>query len=271
MIVSLFDGHKPLTPLARFAGHRSCKGIAPWAPTSFDEADVSDKPRYVRRRGRLDRGAAPLRDRCESILGVDWVTQQVRRALRRAGRLEDTLLIFTADNGYLMGEHRLVGKTYPYATPVPLYMLWPRRWADERRAIREPVSNVDLAPTFCRLAGCSLPGVDGMDLTDLLDGKVRHLDRAFIYEEMLHPGPQGGGRPAWYGIRTTLGYSDTLWVYTEYSTGEVELYDLSRDPLQLANLARRRDHARLRRDLRRMLRHEVVAPHGVRFADTPSL
>jgi N-acetylglucosamine-6-sulfatase len=270
MVVSVFDGHEPITPMPRFKRHPACRRVRPWAPASFDEADVSDKPRYVRRHHRLRREGSSLRSRCEAIMTTDWVTQRVRGALRREGRLEDTLLVFTSDNGMLMGEHRLVGKTYPYATPVPMYALWPRRWGREPRVIRDPVSNVDLAPTFCRLAGCRLRGADGRNITPLLDGSVSRLDRRFIYEEMLHPGVQGGGRPAWYGIRTTLGYSDRLWVYTEYATGEKELYDLTADPYQLRNLARRRAFADVRADLRRLLWREVIRPHRVRFRTHPT-
>jgi arylsulfatase A-like enzyme len=165
-----------------------------------------------------------------------------------------------------MGEHRLFGKTLPYSTPVPMYAMWPKRWGRESRSIADPVSNLDLAPTFCRLAGCAMRGADGRDITPLLDGRVRHLGRRFVYEEMLHPGPAHSGRPAWYGIRTTLGYSDRLWVYTEYASGERELYDLSADPSQLENLAYRPKYAGIQAELRAMLHERVVRPDRVRFS-----
>jgi arylsulfatase A-like enzyme len=212
----------------------------------------------------MHRRQSSLRDRCESIMTVDWVAGRIRRALARSGRLNDTLMLFTADNGTLMGEHRLVGKQYPYATPVPMYALWPVRWGSERRVVRDPVSNVDLAPTFCRLAGCAMKGADGRDITPLLDGTVDRLKRRFLYEEMLHP--SANGRPAWYGVRTTLGYSDTRWVYTEYATGERELYDLTSDPQQLTNLVRDPAYADVRADLRRSLHDGVVGPDHVRFS-----
>ena len=267
MVVALFDGHPPMTPMPQFDGHRSCRGVRPWRGAAFDEQDVSDKPRYVRR-ARLGRRSTSLVRQCESIMTVDWVARTIRGALQRSGRLDDTLLLFTADNGTLMGEHRLVQKQYPYATPVPMYALWPQRWGSERRVIHDPVSNVDLAPTFCRLAGCAMRGADGLDLLPLLDGSVDRLDRRYLYEEMLHPG--GNGRPAWYGVRSTLGYSDTRWVYTEYATGERELYDLTSDPDQLENLAGKPAFADVRSDLRRFLHERVVGPDRVRFRRTRS-
>ncbi len=272
MIVSLYDGHPPFTPMARFANDAACRSVGRWSGPSYNERDVSDKPRFVRRRARLPESGYALRVRCESVLGVDWVAGQVRRALEASGRLDDTLIIFTADNGMLMGEHRLESKGYPYSTPVPMYAWWPERWGRQARAIEEPVQNIDLAPTFCGLAGCSMVDADGMDLTPLLDGTVDRLDRTSIYEELLHPGPKWpdpAGMPAWYGIRTTLGYSDTRWVYTEYASGETELYDLSNDPYQLKNLAGKASVAAVEAELATMLHESVVDRDGVRFSEEP--
>ena len=197
---------------------------------------------------------------------VDWAVAEVMAALEETGRLDDTLLVFTADNGYLIGDHRIEDKLVPYSTPVPMYLRWPSRWGDEARTITEPVSNVDLAPTFCALAGCDMGDVDGLDLTPLLDGDVAALDRRFIYEEYLHPKRE---RPAWYGLRTTGGYApDERWVYTEYATGEVELYDLVADPWQLENLAASPEHAAVLAELGAMLHDEVIGPDGVTFRTT---
>jgi hypothetical protein len=97
----------------------------------------------------------------------------------------------------------------------------------------------------------------------LLDGDVGALDRRFIYEEYLHPKRR---RPAWYGLRTTEAYAPgARWVYTEYDTGEVELYDLIADPWQLENLGASPEHAAVRDDLATMLHDEVIEPDGVTY------
>jgi arylsulfatase A-like enzyme len=264
--LSLFDGHAPYDPLPRFVGHPACADFEPWAGPAYDEADVSDKPAWVQALPRLPEPAYDLRTRCEQTMGVDWAVGEVVAALEETGRLDDTLLVLTSDNGYLVGDHRIEDKLVPYSTPVPLYLRWPSRWGDGARTIGEPVSNVDLAPTFCALAGCDMGDVDGLDLTPLLDGAVDALDRRFIYEEYLHPKRE---RPAWYGLRTTGGYApDARWAYTEYDTGEVELYDLVADPWQLENLAATPGHAVVRDDLARMLHDEVIEPDGVTFLAT---
>ena len=99
---------------------------------SFNEQDVSDKPSTVQSIARLDREARQAQrgksnDRRGTLLAVDDLVQRVVRALRESGQLRDTLVIFTSDNGYLLGEHRLRGKNQVYdtATRVPLMMRGP--------------------------------------------------------------------------------------------------------------------------------------------------
>jgi hypothetical protein len=114
--------------------------------------------------------------------------------------------------------------------------------------------------------------VDGLDLMPLLDGDVDRLGRKWIYEEVLHPShrwPDPAAMPAWYGIRTTLAYSDVRWVYTEYATGELELYDLTHDPQQSENLAGKPSFASVQDELAAMLHDGVVKPDAVRFSEDP--
>ncbi len=254
MVVSLYDGHSPRTPMARHQGSWKCKSIQPWASPSFNEKDVSDKPKYVRNTFRRKIDAVGLRTRCEEALTVDWVIGQVRRALAAEGRVSNTLQIFTADNGYLLGDHRLFGKGYPYSVSVPLYMRWPAVMKDKRRVVTEPVSNVDFARTFCVLAGCSLPGSDGKSLVPLLKRWRKQLDRKYLYAEMLHPGEHWGNRasarPAWVQIHSTHAYSDRLWTFTRYHNGEEELYDITNDPHKLKNVVHKAEYQQVRADLR---------------------
>jgi arylsulfatase A-like enzyme len=263
VFASLFNGHTPHTPLRRFKDHPKCRDVRPWRGPAYDERDVSDKPAYVRSRPRLKRARFSLTERCEEAMSVDWAVARIRAALEETGRLENTLLVFTADNGFLYGDHRIVGKSVPYSTPVPMYALWPRRWGSEPRVISEPVSNVDLAPTFCAIAGCTVDDADGLDLMPLLDGTTDRLGRQFIYQERL---AYSEGFPRFINIRTTRAFdAETFWDYTEYSTGERELYDLTADPHQLQNLAQLPVHAGRVSELHQLLQQGVVEPDDVRF------
>jgi N-acetylglucosamine-6-sulfatase len=270
MVVSLVDGHKPMTPLRRFEGHRRCRDIKPWSGGSYNERRVGDKPRYVRRTPLRTAGGYPLGERCEQSMTIDWVVKRVREALERTGRYDDTLQILTADNAWLMGAHRLEGKGSPYSAQVPLYLHWPAAAGRERRVIKEPVSNVDYASPICELAGCRVPNSDGLSLLPLILGSTDRLDRRFVYTEYLHPnrwyGRRATGRPAWAGVESTLGYSETRWAYTRYSSGEEELYDLTQDPHRLRNLAGKERHADVLRDMRRFVR-QVWERDGVRWRE----
>lgn len=260
-IVSLYAGHAPNEPMPRFAGHPRCADVAPWQGPAYNEADVSDKPSWVQALPLLPAESYDLRARCEEMLGVDWSVRKITKALRRTGRLHDTLLIFTSDNGWSTGDHRHLGKGASYTSPVIMYMLWPRRLHDEPRVISERVQNVDLAPTFCDIAGCKLPGADGLSLLPLLLGRTEQLERDFVYEEKLHI---SSIRPGHYGLRTTARYSpDHEWVYHELSSGERELYDRAVDPWQLQNLAADPAYAETVQTLHDMLHENVIEPDGV--------
>ena len=253
MVVSLYDGHKPNEPMRRFKGSPDCRGLS-WAGPAYNEKDVSDKPRYVRKSYRRPHASFGLRTRCEEAKTIDWVVGKVYRALWKNGRLKNTLQVLAADNGYLMGDHRIVGKSYPYDTWVPMYVSWPAVLGQKRRVVKEPVSNVDLGATFCSLAGCQMPESDGLSLAPLIKGSKDRLGRSFVWSEMLHPGPNYGdkanARPAWMQVHSTRRYSNRLWSYTRYYTGEEELYDITGDPHRLRNVAGKSAHAAVLADMR---------------------
>jgi N-acetylglucosamine-6-sulfatase len=220
-------------------------------PLAFDEADVSDKPVAIRSRPRLTgTRLAHLQEtwqqRRESLLAVDEGVARIVGALRDAGELDDTLLIFTSDNGYMNGEHRTpTGKVVPYepSIRVPLLMRGPGVPAGTSRD--QLVWNGDLAPTILEAAGATAPWVfDGLSLWPFVRDPWVRSPRAVLLE-----GPARGrwGMPRHVGVRTTS------HMYVRNRTGEVELYDLRRDPDQLRNLAGRPGARRLQSRLSRRL------------------
>jgi N-acetylglucosamine-6-sulfatase len=200
---------------------------------SFNEADVSDKPAAVRALPLLSSDAigsltAYYRNELESLLAVDRAVGRVLAALRRSGVLDNTLVVFTSDNGFMHGEHRLeLMKVVPYepSIRVPLLISGP----GIRRGLQIPdvVSNVDLAPTILAVTGAR-PGrpQDGRSLLPVLRAPGSWAGRAVL----LEGGPPGSVTD-YEGLRTP-DYS-----YVELADGERELYDLRRDPDQLQNLA----------------------------------
>jgi len=268
LIVSLYDGHIPLTPLPRFKNHPKCRYIKDWKGPAYNELDVSDKPAYIRRTPRRLQKDFNLQARCEQAMTVDWVVRKVRLALQNSGRINDTLQVLTSDNGYLLGDHRLVSKPFPYSSHVLLQMRWLGEAGRTKRVVTEPVSNVDFGKTFCALAGCAMPTSDGKSLLPLILGKKNRLERKFIYTENLHSHPDYGkvarAYPGWIGIHSTLSYSNRLWSFTRYQTGEEELYDRKADPHMLVNLAKRPAYADVLADMRGFWR-SIRNRDGVKF------
>jgi arylsulfatase A-like enzyme len=174
---------------------------------------------------------------CREMLGIDWLTEQVVEELAAEDRLNNTLLVFTADNGTHWGIHRIGQKKLtPYATPVPLYMSWPAMWGHAQYEVSDAVSNIDLAPTFCALAKrCDLgPYPTGQDKPDgksllpiLKTPSGPGISRVGVLEAAFT------GRREWRAVRTSPDSELGNWHYAEWADGSVELYDLDADPWEL--------------------------------------
>jgi arylsulfatase A-like enzyme len=220
------DPHLPANPPARYAS--TAVTPPPIAP-SYNEADVSDKPpsrqfpllsKSVQTAIGVDRTGI---SRC--LLGVNDGLGKLFDALAATGRLATAHLFFLSDNGYLLGEHRMVkkGEAYEEASRVPFMVRWPGVAGRTERGV---IGSVDLSATVCALAGTTAPGTDGVNLAPLLArGTPVHQD--FVYIE-----PPGGG---WNAMR-----SGSI-KYVEYGDGTRELYDLVADPYEMNNLAKVRD------------------------------
>jgi len=196
-------------------------------PPSFNERDVSDKPPAARapRLGAAARAALRRNyvGRMESLLSVDRAVRGLVAGLRRAGELRRTVIIYTSDNGYLLGEHRMTGKKpvlYEELVRVPLMVRGPGFTPGER--VAAPVSNADLAPTILGLAGASAGRpLDGVSLARVAADPQAWRRRAILLEEA----------GALRGLRAGP------YAYTSYGRGQRELYDLRSDPYELRNRA----------------------------------
>jgi arylsulfatase A-like enzyme len=244
-MLSIYDLHAPniSEPVTQQQAAR-CDGLDPWWTPAYNEADVSDKPAYIQALPLQPYADGwPMAAFCRQMYGVDDVVQRVTDELAAEGRLNNTLLVFTADNGMSWGAHRRgQQKNTPDATAVPLYMAWPAGWGTAPRVVNEYVSNIDLAPTFCQLGGCTLgpypsgqDEADGRSLVALL-GQGTSLGRDAILEQSP-VGEPAQDIPGWTTIRTTPQSGLGLWRFTQYANGERELYDQVNDPYELNNLA----------------------------------
>ncbi len=225
--------HAPAIPEPRFRA--AFDGLAPWRPPSYDEADVSDKPSYVRDLPRLDpRARAAVdtfrQDQYRTLLSVDRQVEVLIDALRDTGRLANTLIVFTSDNGLSWGEHRWVKKEVPYeeSIRVPLVVRYdPLTSAGAAATSSALALNIDIAPTIADAAGVPA-STDGRSLLPILDGTGAGGWRTrFLIEHM-----EGANRvPTYCALRTDR------YLFSHYVTGEQELYDLLSDPFEMTNVA----------------------------------
>ncbi len=221
-------------------------------PPNFGRADRYRKPQIVADRRRFsaeDVGAIQenYQQELESLLSVDDAVGRLVDTLTATGELDNTLIIYTSDNGFFHGEHLVRSeKVLPYepGIRVPLIMRGPGVPAGRRQG--QLVGNVDLAPTILSAAG-AIPGrvQDGRSLFRLLHDRSLELGREFVLEN----GRGVNSVPQYRALR------NNRFLYVRHdTTGEFELYDLRKDPYELHNLEDSDRYAGIRRALARRLR-----------------
>ena len=214
---------------------------------AFDEDDVSDKPAAVRslpRIGgrRLEQMTEKYRCRLEALLSVDEGVGRIVSALSGAGELEDTLIVYVSDNGFIQGDHRIPGgKSLPYESVIKIPMVVRGPGVATGETAPGVVSNVDVVPTLLDATGAE-PGLvqDGRSFAKALRNPEVQDRRAVLIESRVPP-------HQFIGVRTQR------FTYVERDTGELELYDLKEDPSQLQNLDEDPSYKETRKDLGNLL------------------
>ncbi len=240
--------------------------LEPWRPPSYNESDVKDKPKYIRnnpwmkadRRRELDR--VRVRE-LRTLPAVDRLVGDIVDALKETGRLRNTIVVFTSDNGVLWGEHRWDSKDVPYeeSIAVPLIVRYDAV-IPEARTDANLITNLDFAPTFAEAAGATTPFVEGASFLPLLLDPALTWRTGFLIE---HAASRGGN-----AVPSYCGFHTKRYVLVRYSAGEGELYDLRRDPWQRDNLFGSPDYAAVQASLNEQLLAACVPkPPGLTLVD----
>jgi arylsulfatase A-like enzyme len=206
------------------------------------EADVSDKPGSIRRlpepsRSQRLAGRALTRQRAQALYVMDEELRRTIRTLKRTGEWSNTYVVFTSDNGYFLGEHRIMqGKVRGHEPSLRVPMIIAGPGARDGTGRYDPITTVDLTRTILDLGGAAPPMTpDGTSLLPTLLGGDQGWNRAVPVESARHSPPR----------RTVFGDGDALrssgvrtarYSYIRYSNGETELYDLYADPHQDASV-----------------------------------
>ncbi len=250
LLFAPFAPHGPATPARRHQG--SSSAMVPHRPPSW-AGDTKGKPAWVRFSKKIagpqwtEKIDAFRQNQLETLRAVDEAVEQLLETLERSGLTDNTVVVFSSDHGFLLGEHWLWGKFSPYeeSIRVPYILRYPRRYP--RPQVREEmVLNIDLAPTFMDLAGLEVPdGLDGASLGGLLDGAGDPWREEFLIEttgEFIV-------RPS-----TSVRTDRFKYIETQATAGvKEELYNLVRDPYERENLASQPAYKRVRKVLRERL------------------
>lgn len=247
--------HAPIGAAPRDAKNRWNDAALPRLP-NYDERDVSDKPSWLRL-GKPPIGAKGTTDMTKryraamgSLGALDDMVGSVAHKLRKDGEFDNTVFVFTSDNGNSYGAHRLVNKQVPYeeSIRVPLAIAGPSIRRGTEDAL---VTNIDYEPTILELAGLDGSDLDGRSLVPLLHGaevpwrddflieyngtynSIYNVDTFAQVREITDRGASLLGPPTYRALRTKS------HLFVEWYRGpdhEYELYDLAVDPYQLENL-----------------------------------
>jgi N-acetylglucosamine-6-sulfatase len=247
---------------------------------AFNEKDIRDKPKWFRRqaRRRLSRKQIALVDnerrrQEEQLIGVDEAVADLVQSLKDKGILDDTYIIFSSDNGFFRGEHRIVtGKYLPYdpASRVPLIIRGPG--IPTGGVSNELVWNGDIPQTILQIAqGSQDNSLDGRSFLPYAQNPALRSTRPILLEGDTGPGGTGAesaqssserAREARVGVAGKAGVNNLeqepdaiksatntnaapayrsirtdRYEYTIYANGQTELYDMKLDPAQLHSLA----------------------------------
>ncbi len=213
-------------------------------PPSFNEADMSDKPTWMQSLPLLDKAELTriYNERIAALRAVDDLIGQLMVSLIKAGELNNTVLVFTSDNGYLFGEHRWESKVvlYEESIRVPLIMRMPQ--SNTPAIVNGIALNNDLAPTIADLASVTpWHDVDGRSLLPLLQSTGTPWRKRFMIEHP--PADTSFPVPPYLAVRETdssstvsLVYAETFGDSSNSLITDKELYDLGIDPFQLESL-----------------------------------
>jgi N-acetylglucosamine-6-sulfatase len=239
--LSTFAPHAPYTVLDRYAN--TFPDVKAPRPPSFN-ARGQGEPKWLAAQPALTAADitaldAKYRRRVQSVQSIDEMIGHLFDTLGRTGALDNTYFVFTSDNGYHIGQHRLqAGKQTAYDSDirVPLIVRGPGVAHGSATAM---TMNVDLAPTFAALAGAGVPDfVDGQSLVPLLGGATPKGWRDAVLVE--HEGPAAlPGDPDYQPDDNPTSYvalRTATRLFVQYRSGEFELYDYSTDPNELVNL-----------------------------------
>jgi N-acetylglucosamine-6-sulfatase len=266
----------------------------------FDEGNVSDKPRFIREAEHLtlnDKHTYRVywQKQLEALRSVDDGVKQIVDTLGGYGRLRNTYILFTSDNGFFFGEHRLLGGkflAYEPATHLPFLIRGPG--IRPGTSTGELTANIDIAPTILELAGATADkSIDGRSMVPFIHDPTLRTRRPLLFESFVEtsdvdqqggaetqpgyePAPNSGAALARPGAAPDEASASLLappkdyegirlgpYKYIAWPSGEKELYNINKDPNELNNLVKIPNYFPIRNYLHTLLTGGVDEEGGL--------
>ncbi len=235
--------HGPFTSAERHQDLYSGVTHVPTIPSLHDSLDgkpalvesektpIKSRPRKENSKPWKDFPTPTMLQQLRSLAAIDEGVGQIFTALEQSGQLDNTIFIFSSDNGFFWGEHGLGDKRWAYEESIrdPLLVRYPKL-AKPGTVINKIVLNIDLAPTLLELGGAKIPkAVQGKSFLSLLHNPNAKWRDAALFEYFNE---KQFRTPTWQAVRTDR------WKYIQYQDlpGMDELYDLKKDPFEMKNL-----------------------------------
>ncbi len=203
-----------------------------------------------------------LEDYLGTIVSIDRNIGKVLDYLDENGLTENTLVVYTSDQGFYLGEHGWFDKRFMYEESfrTPLLMRYPPL-IEAGSSNQDLVQNIDFAPTLLDLAGVEIPiDMQGLSVLPLLNGEKTEWRDELYYHYYEYPGIHAVKRH--YGIRTER----YKLIHFYYDVEEWELYDLEVDPDELNNVYESTDYAEIREEL-----HQQLIDLRIKYLDSEAL
>lgn len=245
-----FEENQPLMGMVEPRYRNWWKKLQQVRTPDFDEADFSDKPAVMQLLPPLrNQGDNPatndflqtdvdFRRRLLTLRSVDDLVHDLLATLDELELTEQTIVILTSDHGYHLGQNRQIGKKFPFhrCTNIPLFVWGPGYFAPDSKPRQHLLAHIDLAPTILQLAGQPIPAaVQGKSFYTVLINQYQGSPAGWRPNGLLvehwetNESPTRQVRTAY----TSLRLHDKI--YSEWSSGDREFYDLATDPFQLNN------------------------------------
>ncbi len=216
-------------------------------PEFLQDADELLRERFFWRWDTPEKYQTNMRAYYRMITGIDNAIERVLKVLEAKGLDQNTIIVYSADNGFMRGDRGTAGKWnhYEQSLRIPLIVYDPRLPEDQRgRVVPELVNNVDLPATFVDWAGVDIPDVyQGHSLRPLMEGEVPADWRQDVFTEHMFIRFND-----WHSVRSER-YKYANYYEEEGGPYEV-LFDLEKDPTEFTNLANHPEYASVLRKMR---------------------